>query len=127
LARHRLGGGLVTGLVPLRRFGHARARVAGSALVVTFALNDSGHWHLVREGATAARVQAWFGAFRPARATRTELAGLAAFQFVLEAAAGAGRGHDLSVDPAGRVLAQRLLEMPISVPVGHPASALPPR
>jgi len=117
----------VSGLVPLRRFGHARARVAGSALVFTFALNDPGHWHVVREGATAARVRAWFGAFRPARTTRRDLAGLAAFQFVLEAAAGAGRGHDLSVDPAGRALAQRLLEMPVPVPAGHPASALPPR
>ncbi len=103
-------------LLPLRLLAHARARVAGSAIVLCVAMRDPAWWHVVRDGADAARVQAWFGAFRPTRVARRELPGLATFHFVLEDAAGAGRGHDLAGDPAARGLAQRLLDMPIPVP-----------
>ncbi len=103
-------------LLPLRLLAHARARVSGSAVVICLGLRDPAWWHVVREGADAVRVQAWFGAFRAARVVRRELPGLTAFHFVLEDSAGAGRGHDLAIDPAARGLAQRLLDMPISVP-----------
>ncbi len=103
-------------LLQLRALAHARASVDGSAVVLCLALRDPSYWHVVRETASAARVQAWFGAFRPARVVRRELAGLATFHFVLEATAGAGRGHDLASDPQGRALAQRLLDMPVAVP-----------
>jgi len=103
-------------LLPLRLLAHARARVAGSAVVICMALRDPAVWHVVREAADATRVQAWFGAFRAARVVRRELPGLAVFHFEIEGAAGAGRGHDLAIDPNARGLAQRLLDMPISVP-----------
>ena len=103
-------------LLPLRLLAHARARVAGSTVVVCLGLRAPAAWHVVREAADAARVQAWFGAFRAARVVRREFPGLAAFHFAIEGAAGAGRGHDLAFDPAARGLAQRLLDMPISVP-----------
>jgi len=99
--------------VALREFCHARAQVAGSALVVVLALRDPQDWRHVREAASAARVRAWLGALRAANVRRLELPGLAAFHFVFEAAAGAGRGHDLSADPEGRAFAQRLLDMPV--------------
>ena len=101
--------------VPLREFCHARAHVAGSALVIVLALRDPQDWRLVREGASAVRVRAWLGALRAASVRRLELPGLAALHFVFEAAAGAGRGHDLSADPTGRAFAQRLLDMPVPV------------
>jgi hypothetical protein len=103
-------------LLPLRLLAHARARVSGSAIVLCLALRDPTSWHVVRDGAGAGRVQAWFGAFRVSRVVRRELAGLATFHYVLEDAAGAGRGHDLAQDPWARGLAQRLLDMPIGVP-----------
>ncbi|MBL8833201.1 MAG: hypothetical protein JNL71_12495 [Rhodospirillales bacterium] len=103
-------------ILPLRLLAYARARVSGSAVVVCVALRDPAWWHVVRDAADAARVQAWFGAFRPTRVARRELPGIATFHFVLEEAAGAGRGHDLAGDPAARGLAQRLLDMPVSVP-----------
>lgn len=118
-------------LLPLRLLAHARARVTGSAIVVCVGLRDPALWHVVREAADAARVQAWFGAFRAARVVRRELPGLAAFHFVIEGAAGAGRGHDLAIDPSARGLAQRLLDMPLSVPAElassfNPSSPPPP-
>jgi hypothetical protein len=103
-------------LLPLRHLAHARARVSGSAVVLCLALRDPASWHVVRDGAAAGRVQAWFGAFRVSRVVRREFAGLATFHYVLEDAAGAGRGHDLAIDPLARGLAQRLLDMPIGVP-----------
>lgn len=112
-------------ILPLRLLAFARARVAGSTIVVCLGLRDPSSWHVVREAADAARVQAWFGAFRAARVVRREFPGLAAFHFLIEGAAGAGRGHDLAIDPAARGLAQRLLDMPISVPAGLAASFNP--
>ncbi len=110
-------------LLPIRRLADARARVVGSSIVVSLVLRDPSFWHVVREAATPPRVLAWFGAFRPARAIRRELPGLVAFHFVLEGAAGAGRGHDLAYDAEGRALAQRLLDMPVSVPAELAAKA----
>jgi hypothetical protein len=101
--------------VPLREFCYARAHIAGSALVIVLALRDPQDWRLVREGASLARVRAWLGALRAGNVRRLELPGLAALHFVFEAAAGAGRGHDLSADPLGRAFAQRLLDMPVPV------------
>ena len=101
--------------VPLRQFCHARASATGSALAIVLALRDPADWHLVREGASLARVRAWLGALRAGNVRRVELPGLAALHFTFEAAAGAGRGHDLSADPLGRAFAQRLLDMPVPV------------
>ncbi|MBI3504919.1 MAG: hypothetical protein HY059_08760 [Proteobacteria bacterium] len=103
-------------LLPLRLLAHARARTSGSAVVLSVALRDPSTWHVVRDAAVAGRVQAWFGAFRVSRVVRREFAGLATFHYVLEDAAGPGRGHDLAIDAAARGLAQRLLDMPIGVP-----------
>jgi hypothetical protein len=101
--------------VPLRQFCHARASATGSALAIVLALRDPADWHLVREGASLARVRAWMGALRSPSATRTELPGLASLHFCFDLAAGAGRAHDLAADPIGRAFAQRLLDMPIPV------------
>lgn len=112
-------------LLPLRSLAHAGARTAGSAIVVVLALRDPSYWHVVRDAATPPRVLAWFGAFRPARVVRRELSGLVAFHFVLEGTAGAGRGHDLAFDEEGRALAERLLDMPVSVPAELAAKVSP--
>ncbi len=101
--------------VPLRQFCHARARATGSALAIALALRDPDDWHLVREGASLARVRAWMGALRAPSAARVELPGLASLHFCFDLAAGAGRAHDLAADPLGRAFAQRLLDMPIPV------------
>lgn len=94
-------------------------------MIVNIVLRDPTYWHIVREYVTPARVLAWFGAFRPARIVRREIAGLVAFHFVLEGVVGAGRGHDLSFDSEGRTLAQRLLDMPVAVPPELAASLNP--
>lgn len=102
-------------LVPLRRLAHARARAAGSALVIALALRDPADWRAVRAGASAAKVGAWLSSLRPRTVRRIELAGLASFHFRFDAAAGAGRGHDLAFDLDGRAFAQKLLDMPVEV------------
>lgn len=116
----------MSSILSLRQLAYSRAQVAGSALVVNLVLRDASYWHIVRDAVTPSRVLAWFGAFRPARIVRRELPGLVAFHFVLEGMAGAGRGHDLSFDPEGRALAQRLLDMPVAVPAELAAKFNPP-
>jgi hypothetical protein len=105
----------MSALVPLRHLAHARARASGSGLTIALALRDPADWRAVRAGASAAKVGAWLSALRPRAVRRVELAGLAAFHFRFEAAAGAGRGHDLAFDLDGRAFAQKLLDMPIEV------------
>jgi len=105
----------MSALIPLRLLAHARARAVGGSLTIALALRDPADWRAVRAATGAARVGAWLSALRPRTVKRVELAGLASFHFRFEAAAGAGRGHDLAFDPDGRAFAQKLLEIPVEI------------
>ncbi|MCM0019081.1 MAG: hypothetical protein NBV67_03735 [Tagaea sp.] len=105
----------MSALVPLRLLARARARAAGSSLVIALALRDPEDWRAVRAGTSAAKIGAWLSSLRPRTVRRVELAGLASFHFRFEAVVGAGRGHDLAFDIDGRAFAQKLLDMPVEV------------
>ncbi|CAB3810474.1 acyclic terpene utilization AtuA family protein [Paraburkholderia fynbosensis] len=103
--------------VPLLRLAHARSGDKGNGSNIgVFARSPAGHAWL-DHWLTPARVAEHFKGTVQGTVTRYDVPGLNAFNFVLTEALGGGGMASMRIDPQGKAFGQRLLEMPIPVPV----------
>jgi hypothetical protein len=102
--------------VPLIAVAYARSGDKGDiSNVGVIARSPELLGHLARE-LSAERVRAYLAHLVRGPATRYELPGIGAFNFVLEQALGGGGMASLRNDPLGKGMAQIVLSMPVRIP-----------
>jgi hypothetical protein len=79
---------------------------------------------VLRAQLTAEAVKQYLAHFVKGKAERFELPGLDGFNFLLHEALGGGGMASLRYDPQGKMLAQILMDFPLSVPAAWVAQGL---
>lgn len=92
---------------------HLRTGDKGDISQVSVIAYDPADYPLLASVVTVDRVLAHLSRLTVRRATRYELPGLAALNFVLEGALSGGVTRSLSLDAHGKTLGAQLLDLPI--------------
>ena len=115
--------------LPLIAIAHGRSGDKGAHSNIGVIARAPEFEGLILDQLTESTVAAWMRHLAPTRTVRYRLPGIAAVNFMLYDALGAGGTASLRFDPQGKAAAQQLLELPIQVPAAlltHPAlSAIP--
>ena len=102
--------------VKLVELAHARSGDKGDVVNIGVVAYEPGHYPLLAEALTAARVQEHFGDMVEGKVVRYELPNLHALNFVLPRALGGGGTVSLMMDAQGKVFSTALLRMELEVP-----------
>jgi len=102
--------------VPLITLATGRSGDKGNAANIGVLARQLEFVPLLRAQLTAQAVQQYFAHFVEGRVERFELPGLHGFNFLLHEALGGGGMASLRYDPQGKMLAQILMDFPITVP-----------
>jgi len=102
--------------VPLIELAVARSGDKGDNANVGVVARHADLLPWLKRALTAERVGAWFAHVMRGDATRYDMPGLLAFNFVLGNALGGGGTSSLHLDTQGKTYAQQLLAMPIELP-----------
>ncbi len=97
----------------LYEIAHSRAGDKGNIANLSLIVFDQGHFPLIAEQVTAAKVKAWFGATVQGSVERYELPQLGALNFVLHRALAGGVTSATTLDKHGKSLSAFLLEMEV--------------
>lgn len=110
------GEGMVS--VPLIRLAYGRSGDKGDAANIGVLARKPEYLPYLREQLTAEAVRQYFAHFAKGKVERFELPGLHGFNFLMHEALGGGGMASLRYDPQGKMLAQVLMDFPITVPEG---------
>lgn len=102
--------------VPLVTIAHGRSGDKGDAANIGVLARRPELVPVLREQLTAEVVRDWLAHFVEGEVTRYEWPGLDGFNFMLERALGGGGIASLRQDPQGKMLAQILMDCPVSIP-----------
>ena len=102
--------------VPLRRVAHARSGDKGDTANVAIFCRRPEYYDWLRERLSAAVVAEHFSDSVAGRIQRFEAPGLQAFNFLMDEALGGGGMASRRIDPLGKALGQRALDIEIDVP-----------
>lgn len=108
------GGGTVA--VPLIALAYGRSGDKGDAANIGVLARKTEFLPLLRAQLTADAVKQYFAHFAQGKVERFDLPGLGGFNFLMHQALGGGGMASLRYDPQGKMLAQVLMDFPISVP-----------
>lgn len=104
--------------VPLIALATGRSGDKGNAANIGVLARKPEFVPLLRAQLTAQAVQKYFLHFVEGKVERFELPGLQGFNFLLHEALGGGGMASLRYDPQGKMLAQILMDFPLTVPEG---------
>lgn len=104
--------------VPLIRLAYGRSGDKGDAANIGVLARKPEYLPYLREQLTAEAVRQYFAHFAKGKVERFELPGLHGFNFLMHEALGGGGMASLRYDPQGKMLAQVLMDFPITVPEG---------
>ncbi|HEX4853621.1 acyclic terpene utilization AtuA family protein [Arenimonas sp.] len=102
--------------VPLIALAYGRSGDKGDAGNIGVLARRPEFLPVLRAQLTAAAVKAYFAHFAQGAVERYELPGLGGFNFLLHEALGGGGMASLRYDPQGKMLAQILMDFPVTVP-----------
>lgn len=102
--------------VPLVTIAHGRSGDKGDSANIGVLARRPKFVPVLREQLSAETVRAYLAHFVEGEVTRYEWPGLDGFNFMLERALGGGGIASLRQDPQGKMLAQILMDCPVSVP-----------
>lgn len=102
--------------VPLVALAYGRSGDKGNSANIGVIARRAEFVSLLREQLTAEAVKQYMAHFFKGEAQRFELPGLMAFNFLFADALGGGGMASLRYDPQGKMLAQILMDFPLSVP-----------
>jgi hypothetical protein len=102
--------------VPLYELAHARAGDKGNRANISLIPYNPGHYALLAEQVTEARVLALFAHRGATRCRRYDLPLLHAFKFVIDDVLEGGVNASLNLDGHGKTQSFRLLELMVEVP-----------
>ena len=102
--------------VRLYEVAHARSGDKGDASNVGLIAKTPELFEVIREQATAERVQQHFREVCRGKVDRYEVANLLALNFILHDSLGGGGTESLKTDAQGKTHAQGLLQMEVEVP-----------
>lgn len=103
-------------LVPLIELAFARSGDKGDKSNIAIISRDSGYWELLRKYLTPSVLKDHFQGVVNGQIVRYEVPGLSAFNFVLDNALAGGGMSSPRIDPQGKALGQRALEILIPIP-----------
>ena len=103
-------------MVRLRKIAHSRTGDKGNISNISVIAYDAGHYAVLREQVTAARVKAHFAEIAMGEVVRYELPNIAALNFVMDQALGGGVTRSLALDAHGKSLSSALLDLEIELP-----------
>ena len=118
-ASHENSGVRETGTrvtVPLRRIAYARSGDKGDTANVAIFCRRPEFYPWLREHLSAERLARHFAGSVEGRVQRFEAPGLHAFNFVMDEALGGGGMASRRIDPLGKAMGQRALDLEIDVP-----------
>ncbi|MEQ1438933.1 acyclic terpene utilization AtuA family protein [Fontimonas sp. SYSU GA230001] len=102
--------------VPLIRLAYGRSGDKGNAANVGVLARKPEYLPWLRAQLTADAVKQYFAHFVQGKVERFELPGLNGFNFLMHEALGGGGMASLRYDPQGKMLAQILMDFPVTVP-----------
>lgn len=105
-----------TRTVPLLALAYGRSGDKGDSANIGVLARKPEYVAILREQLTAEAVKRYFAHFVKGRAERFEIPGLHGFNFLLHEALGGGGMASLRYDPQGKMLAQVLMDFPLTVP-----------
>ncbi|MGH8460753.1 MAG: acyclic terpene utilization AtuA family protein [Stenotrophobium sp.] len=102
--------------LPLIALAYGRSGDKGNAANIGVLARKPEFVPLLRAQLTAEAVKAYLAHFAKGKVERFEIPGLHGFNFLLQDALGGGGMASLRYDPQGKMLAQVLMDFPVSVP-----------
>jgi len=102
--------------VPLIKLAYGRSGDKGNSANIGILARKPEYVAILRDQLTADAVKQYFAHFVEGRVERFEIPGLQGFNFLMHSALGGGGVASLRYDPQGKMLAQVLMDFPISVP-----------
>lgn len=102
--------------VPLIQLAYGRSGDKGNAANIGVLARRPEYVSILRTELTAEAVKQYFAHFVEGKVERFEIPGLNGFNFLMHNALGGGGMASLRYDPQGKMLAQVLMDFPVSVP-----------
>ncbi len=103
--------------VPLITLAYGRSGDKGNSANIGVLARKPEYVAILRAQLTADAVKQYFAHFVEGKVERFEIPGLQGFNFLMHSALGGGGVASLRYDPQGKMLAQILMDFPLSVPV----------
>ncbi|HSW14305.1 MAG TPA: acyclic terpene utilization AtuA family protein [Solimonas sp.] len=105
-----------TKMVPLIALAYGRSGDKGNSANIGVLARKAEYLPWLRAQLTAEAVKQYFAHFVHGQVDRFEIPGLNGFNFLMQQALGGGGMASLRYDPQGKMLAQILMDFPVSVP-----------